>query len=367
MKRASPLHEQSLSLNDFLRIANQGRKLIADGYRLIVVSILITTAIGIALVRNRDLEYSAEVRLLPFGGSGAQGSVDGIAGLIGGNINLSGKTQRIGVELFPEVLRSIDVGTSIASSQLHFTGSPAQATFAQYFGIRQADLTVVQDGQSSTLSTQEPRRLPEGQQRILGILAKRISVEYNKQTGIVYVRAKMPDPIAAADLANITAALLEKAIIDFDTRKQQQELKIIEESFRLSKSRFEEAESALSRYSDRNRAFSTSSAQIGLARLQRDVQVSFDIFNQNYREYEQAKMRLGRETPVLTILEAAIVPTSPQGTSSRLFILMSAIIGLGLALTVLFAKAAYLRVKAQITSSTQVMDETINEQRILPK
>jgi uncharacterized protein involved in exopolysaccharide biosynthesis len=171
----------------------------------------------------------------------------------------------------------------------------------------------------------------------LGELGDRLDIAIDKKTGIVTVSAKMPDPVAAADLVRVSSRSLMQAVIGIEAKKATEQLKFAEEQQLLAKQRFEIAQSALARFSARNRGGVDPTLMVESRRLEAEVAFATTLFEQLSREVEQARLRRSQDTPVFTVIQTVSVP--PRKSEPRRAIILLLCVATAAAVGVLFSAA----------------------------
>lgn len=130
------------------------------------------------------------------------------------------------------------------------------------------------------------------------------------QTNIVTLSVDLPDPLAAAAVANLLVARLDS----FNQVTRQSEAhsrrRFLEARLAAARANLAAAEDSLRSFYVRNRRIQDSPTLVfEEARLKRGVDLQSTLFESLSQEYEQARIDEVRDTPVLTILQPALIPT----------------------------------------------------------
>jgi uncharacterized protein involved in exopolysaccharide biosynthesis len=260
--------------------------------------------------------------------------------------------QTITADLYPEVAKSQDFRIVVAETPLRFSSIGKSLTSVKYFrdvhsptltetivnytiGLPGNILSLANTSQEKTRSTVVSADTSEGpaiyDERYLyavNSLNERLTVSTDKKTSIITITGTMPDPYAAADLVRITSDRLRERIIDFESRKAKEQFRFIDEQYRRANVRFERAQRDLAIFADRNRVLMNSTSKINQERLQREYDLSFELFQQFSRELEQARVRMNQDTPAFTVLERVIVPNQKSSPRRGRILLLATLVGL---------------------------------------
>ena len=352
---APPSQEMSLAeLFDELRVFTQ---IVWDERWKITRITAVAGLIGLFLAFASGEEYTARTRVLPYrSGGAALGGLSNLAGIAGIRLPSGAADQTITADLYPEIAKSQDFKIEVAETPIRFAFVGRRASTVQYFReIYNRPLTELLATYTLGLpgellaSLRSPKPVvaapPENDSaprlaaydlkymRLVRRLDKRLSVFIDKRTSIITITAEMPDPYAAADLVRVTSDLLMARIIDYETRKAGEQYRFIGEQLAQAKTRYEVAQGELAAFNDRNRALISATSQIERSRLQRDYDLTFEVYQQLSRELEQARIKMKQDTPAFTVLEKVAVPyerTSPRrGQQLLISVLLGALIGVG--------------------------------------
>jgi uncharacterized protein involved in exopolysaccharide biosynthesis len=160
-----------------------------------------------------------------------------------------------------------------------------------------------------------------------------LTVTADKKTSIITIKTEMPDPFAAADLVRVVRGQLMERIINYESKKAEEQYQFVKEQYDRARNRYNKAQRELAIYSDRNRMLASATAQLDRETLQRESDLSFEVYGQLSRELEQAKIKMNQDTPVFTILEDVTVPvtysTPRRAQTIVLSLLIGAVLGIG--------------------------------------
>lgn len=276
--------------------------------RRIAVWALVGTVAAGALVWSKPLLYQAETSFLPQGGGAGPVGIASLAGQFG--ISLPSTGTSLSPEFYSELLTSRVVLESVLLDTV---------VVEQVEGRRHAIIDLFEIEAPTPTA-----RLEQGVSAIRGLT----TVAVDNPTGIVEVAvvSRWPDVSAA-----ILTGMLEE-VERFNHRMMQHQA-AAERAF--LEARLANATAVLRDAEDRLQVFLSSNRQLGNSpelmfqrdRLQREVTLHQQVYGSIAQAYEEIRMQEARNTPVLTIVEPPVVPTSPRGRGRLKFILLGAMIG----------------------------------------
>lgn len=342
--------EREVDLTELVRRVRATGAHIVRSRRTVIRTTAISIAIGLAFALTARVEYSATTRLLPYRSGVAGGALSGLAGLAGIQLPAGAVEQTITADLYPVIARTLDFRTTVAETPLQFAQSPSPSTLIRYFETHRTVSERIASALAEwRLSLAEgtardgaPRRggdgLPlrtYGRQylKIIDQLDERLVVTIEKKTSVITMTGMMPDPYAAADLVQTASQRMMTRIINYEARKAAEQLKFVEEQFKLSKARYEATQRALAEYEDRNRILVGAVAQVQRDRLRGDYDIAFQVYQKFSLELEQARIKKNQDTPVFTVLEQVAVPNERTKPQRAAIVLGAAFLGLVLGVT----------------------------------
>jgi uncharacterized protein involved in exopolysaccharide biosynthesis len=182
-------------------------------------------------------------------------------------------------------------------------------------------------GDSITLLTiilRGRKNRPDSLERAAKRLAGLLTVGVNAQTNIVTVKARLPSPDLAAAVPNRLVALLN----EFNTQSRQSQArerrKFTEQRVSASAQDLQDAEEALKRFYQSNRSWQQSPQLIFQeGQLRRQVDLRQELYRSLRREYESARIEEVNNTPVITVIDSAVVPVRKSGPQRRLWVVVT--------------------------------------------
>lgn len=329
--------------------------------RLIIFIALGITFLGFLHALFSSSEWTSYSKLLPESNSSNKNlsGLGGLAGLAGINLDLS-PGSGLPPTLYPEIAYSKPFLMKLANEPIYFERIGSSLSCMEYYqnyyeppifkviigfvmklpsklksiftGSKSNEITETGSQKSTIL------RLDEEEEIALLMVQESFGVFYNEETGLLIVTTTMPDPMASAQFTAKIVEMLKMEVSIYKTKKSQQELDFIEESFSAARERFVFTQKALAEYKDKNQNFNRSSAQLRQQTLQNEYDIAFEVYKSLASQLEQAKIRVSENTPAFSILEPVSYPNN-RSAPKRMVILLSYIIaGVVIGLSVVIAK-----------------------------
>lgn len=184
-------------------------------------------------------------------------------------------------------------------------------------------------------------------QKGLQSLNELVSVRVDNQTHVVRVSVDCRYPTLAAAVANRVVAYVN----DFNTQTRQSQArerrKFVEQRITDGERELRDAEEDLRTFYERNRSWQQAPQLVfEEGRRRRQVEIRQEVYLTLRREYETARIEEVNDTPVITVLDAA-VPPSERSRPNRRFLVFGAI-ALGSIASVLLAFGGHYVERARI-------------------
>ena len=235
---------------------------------------------------------------------GLPGGLGALAGQLG--ISLGGEASQ-SPRFYAEVSKSRGILDRLLLSRY------ADPRKGREIGDSTTLLTILQRGGRNGVDS-----LERGARKLAGLIA----VGVDAQTNIVTLKVQSQYPALAAALANRLVAYLN----DFNTLSRQSQArerrKFTEQRVAAGEHELRDAEEALKRFYQANRSWQQSPQLVfEEGQLRRQVDLRQELYRTLQREYETARIQEVNDTPVITVIDLAVVPQRRSGPTRRLWAL----------------------------------------------
>jgi uncharacterized protein involved in exopolysaccharide biosynthesis len=274
--------EDDIDLKQLSSFVSRHRRLFAT---CLFTAIVLSTCVALLWPRT----YTASASFIPQGRNQVS-SLASLASQFGISVPLSDASRSPG--FYAALLQSKNVLANVVERryQLPAADGGASASLVDYLRGRGANADL--------------RR-----QSAIEKLVRRLSVSVDQKAGLVRFEIQLRDPLVSRDVAR--AFIAEVDSFNLKSRQTQASSERRFSEGRLAEARAEarQADDELQAFLQRNRDFRTS-PQLNFAyeRLVNNVSLRQQIYTSVAQAYEQARIEEVRDTPVITVVEAPMVP-----------------------------------------------------------
>jgi uncharacterized protein involved in exopolysaccharide biosynthesis len=160
------------------------------------------------------------------------------------------------------------------------------------------------------------------------VLGDAISMTLEEKKGYITITTNMGEPLAAAQLCQITFDLLGKYVTEFKIDKAKAQMEFIQSRYNEKKAEYEEKQLALATFQDANRVISSAKARTELERLTSEYNMANAMYTEMAKQLLQADIQVKEDTPVLTAVKPVVIPYKKSEPHRPQIIIISMIIGL---------------------------------------
>ncbi len=168
-------------------------------------------------------------------------------------------------------------------------------------------------GGSIELSEKEAGKLKSLRQSVLA--------DVDKKTSITTLTVTLQDPKVTATVADSVVSKLQQYIIAYRTRKAKEDCRYLEQLYRERQAEYYEAQQRYAKYVDANSNVVFQSTLAERERLQNDMSLAYQVYSQVAQQLQVARAKVQEEKPVFAVVEPAVVPREPSGTSRKVIVL----------------------------------------------
>jgi len=340
---------------------------------IIFQTVAVSAVLGVTIALFSPKEYTATSTIVPQLGGDANsklGGLGGLAALAGINLDMQQQGSDLSPIVYPQIVSSIPFQLELMNTPLNFEDFPQPVTLFDYL-INLKKPTIVEtigkysvglpgllidaikskrkDAILLSNNTLRPISLTEDQIKVQEFLNEKVTLNVKAKEGYLTITVKLSEPATTAQMALRAQNLLQKYIIDYKTQKSQANLDFIEASYIRSKMEFEQAQVKLAIATDRSNSFINGLAKVETDRLQSQYTITFGVYQELAKQFEQAKIQVKKETPVFTVVDPPVVPfekTKPKRSIIVIvWIFLGGIAGIGIVLGRQYKEQLYTRWK----------------------
>lgn len=291
--------------------------------------------LGLLTALTGSKEYTASCQFVPQTSKNANNSsMARLTSLAGINMgSLATGEQLLSPLVYPNVLNSIAFKRDLLQTQIRINGEEEPITLLTYLSdkkYRKFSLTGTilkytvglpglivhaikgEPEEQETIADESFVVLTKEEYTAVRALESVIGIEVEEKKGYIALSAQMPEPYAAAQVAESALELLQKYITEFKVDKVQSNLEFIQERYDELKKEYEEIQEQRAAYKDANQGISTSRARTNLEKLDNQYNLAYSIYSEMATQLEQAKIQVKETTPILTVIDPVSMPIKPS-------------------------------------------------------
>lgn len=296
---------------------------------------------GIIIALSIPKQYTVSVTLSPEMGSGKSGGglASMAASFLGGSIG-SDSPDALNASLAPDIVASTPFLLELMNARVITKDRSIDTTLTAYLdeqksswigcilqvpgmaisGIKslfedKEEEVIIETSDSGTIE------LSEEDARKLESLRKVIIADVDKKTAITTLSVTLQDPKVVATVADSVVSKLQQYITTYRISKAKEDCKYLEMLYKERQQEYYEAQQRYARYVDANSNVVFQSTLAERERLQNDMNLAYQVYSQVAQQLQVARAKVQEEKPVFAVVEPAVVPLQPSGTSRKVIML----------------------------------------------
>ena len=306
--------EDTISLSDILLV-------LAKQLKLLIIIPLVFGVITAFYVKFMVADvYVSSAKIMSSGGGSSTSQLQGLAAQFG--ISAPGGGGENAQWVYPEIVKSRTLAKSVLKRKFDTNEYGPQKSLLQILTYGDEEPTVSID----TLEI-------HGANALIGM------IEIASQGSFYNLSVSTFEPQFAADLCAVLIEELDRHQREYKTEKVKETRLFIEGRIIDIQKELESAEENLKVFRDRNRQIGQSPALLlEQQRLTRETSVLTGVFTTLKQQLEMTKIEEVKESTLIQVLDPPIAPFHRDSPNRRLSVLLSLILGFGLAVIVAFVK-----------------------------
>ena len=325
--------ENEFDLMDLLRKIIGIRKKI---YKAAGIGLVIGFIIAVSIPKK----YTVEVTLSPEMGNSKEGGLSGLAAsFLGSGVTMADGSDALNASLSPDIVSSTPFLLELSTMEIlvsknevmtldtyldeetspwwsYVIGFPNMVIGGIKSLFAEEDEPVSSD--KTGLGTIE---LSKKELKKIETLKKMITAYVDKKTSMTSVTATFQNPKVAAVVADSVVKKLQEYIIDYRTFKAKEDCLYLEKLFKERRQEYYATQQKYADYLDSHDNLILQSVRAEQERLQNDVSLAYQVYSQVASQLQIARAKVQEEKPIFAIVEPAVVPLEPSGTSRKIYVL----------------------------------------------
>ena len=327
--------EIEIDLMDLLRKVIGIRKKI---YKAAGIGLIIGVIVAISIPK----QYTVEVTLSPEMGNNKGGGLSGLAAsFLGSGVSMGDGTDALNASLSADIVSSTPFLLELSNMKVPVSGSE-KISLSSYLdeesspwwsyvigfpgmvigGVK--SLFIEDEDESIFLdkASQGTIELSKKESQKIESLKKKIVASVDKKTSMTSVTATFQDSKVAAVVADSVVKKLQEYIIDYRTSKSKEDCIYLEKLFKERQQEYYVAQKKYADYMDSHDNIILQSVRTEQERLQNDMSLAYQVYSQVASQLQVARAKVQEEKPVFAVVEPAVVPLYPSGTSRKVYVLV---------------------------------------------
>ena len=181
--------------------------------------------------------------------------------------------------------------------------------------IKEDEETISDRGNQGTIE------LSKKESQKIETLKKMIIASVDKKTSMTTVAVTLQNPKVAAVVADSVVGKLQEYIINYRTSKAKEDCIYLERLFKERQQEYYVAQKRYADYMDSHDNIILQSVRAEQERLQNDMSLAYQVYSQVASQLQVARAKVQEEKPVFAVVEPAVVPLNPSGTSKKIYVL----------------------------------------------
>lgn len=327
--------ELEIDLMDLLRKVIDIRKKI---YKAAGIGLIIGVIVAISIPK----QYTVEVTLSPEMGNNKGGGLSGLAAsFLGSGVSMGDGTDALNASLSADIVSSTPFLLELSNMKVPVSGSE-EISLSSYLdeesspwwsyvigfpgmvigGVKSLFIEDEDESIFSDKASQGTIELSKKESQKIESLKKKIVASVDKKTSMTSVTATFQDSKVAAVVADSVVKKLQEYIIDYRTSKSKEDCLYLEKLFKERQQEYYEAQRKYADYMDSHDNIILQSVRTEQERLQNDMSLAYQVYSQVAGQLQVARAKVQEEKPVFAVVEPAVVPLYPSGTSRKVYVLV---------------------------------------------
>ena len=297
--------------------------------------------IGVIVAISIPKQYTVEVTLSPEMGNNKGGGLSGLAAsFLGNGVSMGDGTDALNASLSADIVSSTPFLLELSAMDIPVTKNEVM-TLNTYLdeesspwwsyvigfpgmvigGVKSLFIEDEDETISSDKASQGAIELSKKESQKIESLKKKIAASVDKKSSMTTVSVTFQDPKVAAIVADSVVNKLQEYIIDYRTSKSKEDCLYLEKLFKERQQEYYAAQKKYADYMDSHDNIILQSVRAEQERLQNDMSLAYQVYSQVASQLQVARAKVQEEKPVFAVVEPAVVPLEPSGTSRKVYVL----------------------------------------------
>ncbi len=291
---------------------------------------------GLVMAFSIPKKYSVTVTLAAESTRRTNNSLANMAAMMGvGDFTGSGERDALNILLFPDILASNPFALELYSMPVKPADSDTIMALNEYMttvrhpwwssvlglpGKIIGGIASLFSDKEEEKRTLDPFRLSIEEAGKLKAIKATMEADVDKKTGITTVTVTMQDAEVAAIVADSVVKKLQDYVTAYRTKKAAVDCVYWEKLYKEKQEEYYKAQQKYADYTDENKSLFTQRSKIEGERLQNDMNLAYQVYNQTATQLQMAQGKLQEAKPVFAVVEPATVPLRPSAPRKKIIL-----------------------------------------------
>ncbi len=269
---------------------------------------------GLSLSYLFKKQYSAEITLYPAKNDNIQGLGQFQAIAMNLGMNSKNNDQKFNI---PDVVKSRLIAEK-AIKQYWVAKDGSKTSLIDLWGLNQASFFSINNNLDTAIVVEKAVKK----------FNDHIVVSQDRITGLIRINTKLEDPNIVATLTNFVGQQVQNYIQKENSAQSTKEKLFIKERVGIVKNELELSELNLKMFKESNRGYEESPELFMIfSRLFREAEAKKEVYLTLQQQLELARIEEVRQSPILHILDNAVIPTRKSSPNRLTFLIISSFLG----------------------------------------
>lgn len=293
--------------------------------------------LGIIIAFSIPKQYTVTVTLSPeMGGDKAGGGLASLASSFLGGGASSNSPDALNATLAPDIVASTPFILELFNTRVQTLDGKVDTTLVAYLdeqkqpwwgyikaapGMAIEAIKSLFSEETDTVSVLNPFQLTPKEAGKVARIKQAITANVDKKTSMTTINVTLQDPKITAIVADSVITRLQQYITNYRIKKAKEDCSYLEQLYKERQQEYYDAQSKYANYLDSNRSIALQSVRTEQERLQNDMNLAYQVYSQVAQQLQIARAKIQEEKPVFAVVEPAIIPLEPSGTSRKVILL----------------------------------------------
>lgn len=286
-------------------------------------------------------EYKSFTTFYPHYENVENSNLQNLAGLAGINLNSQAAVD-IPHKLYPELIKSNKFKYEILETNIKYNDTIY--TYRDYLNNKKGginlklfitypiklikEILISKNEKIIESNTNKIKFITEDDEKFFNILNQKIGININEQEGFIELYVIDSNPLVSANIAKVANEILQKNIIEFKIKNTKDLYDFTESQLKIAKKNLYKLQDSLANFKDNNLSIKSDLFLNKLNRLETELNISKNIYNEIALTKEKTAIDLRKSTPIFTIINEVYVPFLKESPKRSIIVFSFTFIGI---------------------------------------